>query len=408
MNTLKNKLCIFLLAIFGVMIILDAANGSALLDDPLKATPTESRFLLAKEVLQENPDATMRSVSRSLYEKSWVSDFGFVRQQIVNQPARPMQADILRALDMINDGVGKNIHLMSFSYLNFAWGVVAEVLSPLDRNFIGFDSFESKLNSLHREYAELLLTVEARFASGKLYQANSSTGHLPIYLDQILMSPPGIFVLPHVSKTGFLKIPQMIEGLAFEVNDRNYALAFLAIGTNERLSYDGYEGKDASSSRMHDCRHLQSWHLCAFNFYGSGGPSNMSYRFTREFPLVDDVYSTPQQEIDEMMQFKKSIASVLSEPSALYNLFMAFHENLSRSHTISQTIQLWVNYTPHPHLSSKIAIDPAKIANMNDAKSLMSRGFEFEGNTPEEQYQSYLSFQDEGHSLIHEVLSSKK
>ncbi len=395
-----------------ILMMVNIAKSSSNFDEIpclLKPTSSEERFGLAKEIIANNPDLTMRTPVPNLYHQSWIHDFNFAKQQIESQIERPGQSDILNALMLINRKVSENIPSMSFGYLNFIWGVVGDIFSSTSDELFKFN--EHKLDSLHAEYNTLLDTVEARFRSGKLYQANSIVGGLPIHLDQILMSPPGIFVLPHVSKTGLVTIQKMIEGLAFTVNGRNYALAFLGIGTNEKLSYDSFENRNARDTRIHDCRHLQAWHLCGFEFYGYGGSSPMTYRFTREHQLIDeaefgdDAYSSPQNEIDMMIQFKGLIHDMLDKPSVLYYLFSSFHENLRRNETLVQTlINMQKSFTPSRYYTGT-EIDQQYRSNMSDGKSLMPRAFEWDGETIEEQYQSYLAFYNEGHRLVYERLN---
>lgn len=381
---------------------------------------SDKRFELVKDVIGRNPNVTMRTQLPELVETFWKPDFVYARRQIEKQdgahfykngspiPARPLQSQILQALDAINTMVLENQGSMSFGYLNFACGVVAEVLSSeqemrigtkntysLDESIVvvsSIDEFISVLSEMNDWFMQL-------YGTNPVLESNSIATKavtLPSGLDTLINAPPGIIILPHMSQTGFVKIQIINDGLGFTINEKNYAVGFLGIGVNKSLGYDGVKsGHNAVRLRYHDFNHIKGW-----------------------LDKMGADEDTTSISLSLMADFMNRIQPVRGQPMVEYVLYDLFHENFASTHTISQMIEYIKNPVVErgaPGLGNKLhcgveayrqwGIPGAVHVAMEDAESLLS--YKFEGTNDFDRCMSgFLPFYDQGMRLMQGALIS--
>lgn len=422
---MKISSLIALLFTTSVLAAMETAIDSSTLDtraNSHRIEPTvlssDERFELVKDVIARNPDVAMRTQLPELVETFWKPDFAYARRQIEKQDgthfnkkgspisARPLQSEILQALDAVNAMVLENQDSMSFGYLNFACGVMAEVLSSENALRIGTNNTYSRDESIIevtniREFTQELKKMNSCYSH--LYGSNAvpkgdlveiEVVTLPSGLDTLINASPCVIILPHISQKGFVKIQTINDGLGFTINEKNYAVGFLGIGTNKSLGYDGVKsGQNAVRLRHHDFNHIKGW---------------------LDKTGVDE--DTTSMSLSLMADFMNRIQPVRSQPAVEYVLYDLFHENFASTHTISQMIEYIKNPVVErsaPGLGNNLhygveayrqwGIPSAVHVAMEDAESLL--GYKFEGVDAFDRCMSgFLPFYDEGMKLIQGAL----
>lgn len=315
---IKNKYLhsIFLFTVFFVGSVagfsseFQQAPTAATQVSPKSLAPSE-RMGLLKLILARNPDMTMLTVLPELMGW-WNRDIQFVRFQVEQRiSTEKRQYSIspsevtLHRIQLIDTMVRENTDHMSLAFLNFAWRLVVNALSS-DEICKGKDErqrHDAKFNVAENETKKLAEAVEEykRMITGSF---DKKYKEFPFYeLDLIygqIRIQPGAFVVTHISKQGLVSIPTINEGLAFEVNDRAYAVCFVGVGTNPRLEYDGEHG-DAFGLWVHDNAH-----------------------YTANFPWTKD--HEGKGTIKNALAFKERIKNVYDTPEVQLVLYAILHE----------------------------------------------------------------------------------
>ncbi len=289
---------------------------------PKSLAPAE-RMERLKSILARNPNMDMRTVLPELMDW-WNRDLQFVRYQIEQRvPAEKMQyytspSEVtLHRIQLIDTMVQANADHMSLAFLNFAWRLVVNALSgericlKKGENDYGRSRFEDKessnLNEAVEEYKRMIAwSFDGGYKEFPFREIQQIYEHIRIQ--------SGAFVITHISKQGLVSIPIINEGLAFQVNDRAYAVSFIGVGTNPRLEYDGERG-DANGLWYHDHLH-----------------------YIKNFPWVKN--HEGKGTIKDALAFKKKIKNVYDEPEVQLVLYAIFHEgSQSQSNDFEENVK---------------------------------------------------------------------
>jgi hypothetical protein len=400
-----------------VLLVDELGAGVTIPSTESRMIPSDKRLSLVKDIIVKNPDVAIRTRIPELMEIFWSPDFAYVRTQVEKQdgthftkygkpiPVRQFQSEILQVLDAINNMVVENQDLMSFGYLNFAWGVVTEVLSSEHGLRIGTNNTYRRDESAVEvpSIGAFVLALKEKNASYVRLESHDlieedTSAIFPGGLDVILNVPQSIIILPHVSQTGLVKIETINDGLAFTMNGRDYALGFTGIGTNKYLSYDGLGGKNAVHLRYHDFLHVDGW-------------------LNKMKVDVSDVSIS----LRHMANFMNKIKSVRGQPSVEYALYDLFHENFASRHSIIEMIEYIKNPAVKrdaPGLGNNLHYGleqgyirdemtlPSPYYNAVEDAAVLRGGIKFEGsNAFDTCKECFLPFYDEGIRLISEELS---
>lgn len=223
-------------------------QGTALIE-PLKV---KERTGIVKSYLEDNPQLTMITKVKGLYEKVYLRDFNFILQEIKKHPN---PEDIISKLIEFDQNIVQTFYKqeMSFADLNFIALVWAATIS---------DSLYSceiiNGNAVTTKYdANLIYTLYQKALV--IYQENEfidKYADLDQRLGDFFIQTSGL-IIPHISPTGLIPIPIINEGYGFWVKDgQASSIDYVAIGTNKELSYDGVEGQDAHLLWAHDRNHI--------------------------------------------------------------------------------------------------------------------------------------------------------
>jgi hypothetical protein len=273
---------------------------------PKSLSPAE-RMERLKSTLADHRDMDMGTVVSELLDW-WESDFQFVQYQVeqrVLKDSDPTNEVMLQRINLINGMVQKNTSHMSLAFLNLAWRLVANTLSgdPIckgkderqhhDAKFKVTSDETEKLAEVLDEYKLMIKgPFNERFGNFSFLEVAQIYDHIRIQ--------PGAFVITHISKQGLVSIPLINEGLAFQVNDRAYAVSFIGVGTNPALEYDGEHGK-ANGLWKHDHDHYRANFPWVKKHEGSGT-------------------------INDALAFKEKIKKVYDKPEVQLALYVIFHE----------------------------------------------------------------------------------
>ena len=319
----------------------------------------KERVEAIKDCYTQCPEITMTTKVNGLYQQFYLKDYAFVQEQISKRENTETLDDHLKILDQY---VAKNFKdNMSFADLNFIARIWVFILSnsknhPFDLNYY-LARYNYALNMFNKH------------------------GYVPMNVDTAhytFVQSSGI-VIPHVSETGIVPVLEMNEGFGFEYNNRIYSIDFLAVGTDQSLSFDYLTNQNNFDAWYHDFEHLMRAERMISN--------------KKKFQKRINNIATLRKEI-------KKIDSVESNNQAELAFFKLFHESQESMHRIKNALAERIEY-----LQKKEDINPTDGFNsieqyysyVGAAKDL---GLECGNGDIIEQYKAFLDHLLKGYIIL--------